>query len=76
MKHLINSYNTTSLTLSIMRRVATRLNLDIDNDGVADKLYDICSDLEDWPEDEGFGSSDAYSYIKEAARVFNIDLAA
>lgn len=67
-----NSWNTTDLTLSIMARVARLTKLDIDDDKVSDALYWICCDLESWPEDEGFGSSDSYGYYREAMRVFHI----
>jgi hypothetical protein len=66
------SYNTTDLVLNVMHNVARRLNLDIENDKVADALYDICCDLESWNEDDGFGSSDHYSYVQAARRDFHI----
>lgn len=62
----VNHWNTTSLTLNVMERVARQANLNISNDVVADQLYQICADLESWPTDEGFGSSDSYSYLKRA----------
>ncbi len=61
-----NYWNTSLLALNIMERCARHCGKDIHNDDVAEKLYWICDDLEDWPEDEGFGSSDAYSYLKQA----------
>lgn len=65
-----NSYNTTELTLNVMLRCAERIGKDIHDNQVADRLYDICSDLESWPEDEGFGTSDHYTYIKQAKDTF------
>jgi len=67
-----NGWNTTDLTLSIMARVARLTTLDIHDDKVANELYWICCSLEDWPEDQGFGSSDSYGYMREAQRVFHI----
>lgn len=72
-KHSTNAFHTTDLTLSIMARVASVLELDINDDTVADRLYIICCGLETWPEGEGFGSSDAYTYIQQAKKEFNID---
>ena len=69
-----NYWNTTPLTLNIMEQIARRLELDKLNDEVADKLYWICYGLEDWPEDEGFGSSDSYGYTMRAREEFNIPL--
>ena len=66
----LNHWNTTQLVLNIMERVANQVGVDINDNSVADKLYDICCDLEDWPEDEGFGSSDSYSYTKAAEKEF------
>ena len=71
-KYESNGWNTTYLTLNIMARVARLTTLDIHDDKVANELYWICCDLEDWPEDQGFGSSDSYSYMIEARRVFHI----
>ena len=68
----LNSYNTTDLTLNIMARIARQLDLDIEDDRIADELYLICSHLESWPEGEGFGSSDSYGEHQEAMRVFHI----
>lgn len=65
-----NHWFTEQLVLNIMERCARHVGVDINDDEVADKLYHICSDLEDWPEDEGFGSSDAYSYLKQAEETF------
>jgi hypothetical protein len=67
-----NSWNTTDLTLNVMDRVARLTKLDILDDKVADELYWICCGLEDWPEDQGFGSSDSYGYYREAMRTFHI----
>lgn len=66
-----NSFNTTDLVLSVMARIADRLGLNIADDSVSDKLYSVCSDLESWPTDCGFGSSDMHSYIKRAKEEFN-----
>jgi hypothetical protein len=70
-----NAWNTTPLTLNVMHNIADRLGLDIQDDVVSNSLYWICCDLEDWPEHEGFGSSDSFSYIEDAKRVFHITLA-
>ncbi len=67
-----NGWNTTLLTLNVMDRIARALALDIENDIIADGLYDICCDLESHPEDCGFGSSDTHGYIQAARREFNI----
>ena len=67
-----NGFNTTDLVLNVMERVALALDLDLDNDDVANEIYYECSSLEDYPEDCGFGSSDAYSFIEGVRRVFNI----
>ena len=69
-KYMSNDWFTTQLTLSVMAIVARHLNLDLHNDTVSEKLYWICCDLEDWPADEGFGSSDHYTYIKRAEEEF------
>jgi hypothetical protein len=71
-KYDVNGWNTRDLVLNIMARVARQLDLDIHNDAVANELYWICCHLEDWPEDEGFGSSDSYGEYLEAIRVFHI----
>lgn len=68
----LNKFNTTDLTLHVMANCAFRLDLDIENDRVADALYWVCCDLESWPEDCGFGSSDHFSYVQEARRAFHI----
>jgi hypothetical protein len=67
-----NRFNTTHLTLNVMANAARRLDLDIEDDKVADTLYWICCDLESWPEDCGFGSSDHYSYVQQARKEFDI----
>lgn len=61
-----NWYNTNDLTLNVMANCARRLDLDLDNNTIADELYEICCVLEDYPEDCGFGSSDHYSYVEQA----------
>lgn len=71
-KFEVNGWNTTQLTLNVMQRVARLTKLDIHDDLVANELYGICNRLEDWPEDEGFGSSDSYGYYREAMRRFHI----
>lgn len=63
-----NDWNTTDLVLDVMRTCARRTNQDINDDNVSDTLYWICCDLESWPEDHGFGSSDHYSYIEQAKK--------
>ena len=75
-KFLFNSFNTTDLTLNTMELCARVLGLDINDNDVSSRLYQICCDLESWPENEGFGSSDSYSYIQHARKEFNIDEAA
>lgn len=69
-----NIWNTTPLTLSVMTRVGLFLELDIHDNTVADALYWICCDLEDWPEDEGFGTSDTYSFVEKARKEFGLEL--
>ncbi len=71
-RYLLNNWHTTDLTLSVMARVARVVGLDIADDEVADKLYNICCSLESWPEGEGFGSSDAYSFIQMATEEFKV----
>jgi hypothetical protein len=71
-KFEVNGWNTNQLTLNIMQRVARLTKLNIHDDLVANELYWICNGLEDWPEDEGFGSSDSYGEYLEAIRVFHI----
>ena len=71
-----NDWYTTPLTLNVMHTVAERLELNIGDDAVADELYWVCCSLEDWPEGEGFGSSDSYGFVREAERVFHIPAAA
>ena len=68
----LNKWNTTLLVLNVMERCASWHGLDIHNNAVADELYWICCDLQDWPEGEGFGSSDHYSYSQETKRRFHI----
>lgn len=67
-----NHFGTTHLVLNVMANVARRLDLDIEDDDTADRLYSICCDLEDYPEDHGFGSSDHYGYVQAARREFDI----
>ncbi len=67
-----NKWNTTPLVINIMDRCARALELDINDDQVADRLYWVCCDLEDWPEDEGFGSSDATPYVDQAEKEFGL----
>ena len=69
-KYELNKYHTTSLVLNIMWRIAHLLGLDLNDDSVSDKLYDICCVLESYPDDCDFGGSDAYSYIQQAREVF------
>lgn len=63
-----NYWNTDHLVLNVMERCANHVQQDVQDDKVADKLYDICCDLEDW--DADFGSSDAYTYLKDAENEF------
>ena len=70
--YAINKFNTTDLTLNVMANCARSLGLDIDDDKVADTLYWICCDLESYPEDCGFGSSDSYSYVQAARKEFHM----
>ncbi len=65
-----NTFNTTHLVLNVMANVARHLGLDVNDPDTATRLYDICCDLEDFPKDEGFGSSDHYGYIQAAKREF------
>jgi hypothetical protein len=67
-----NTYNTTDLVLSIMSRVADRISVNVSDNSVADRLYNICSDLEHWNDDEGFGTSDFNAYVKRAKIEFDI----
>jgi len=69
-KYSRNDFNTTHLVLNVMSNVARHLDLDVNDDDTANRLYDICCDLEDFPKDEGFGSSDHYGYIQAAKREF------
>lgn len=62
----VNKFNTTLLVRNVMENVARHLKVDIHDNKIADTLYWICCDLEDFPEDEGFGSSDHYTYIQRA----------
>ena len=62
----VNKWNTTLLVRNVMENVARHLKVDIHRNDVADTLYWICCDLEDFPKDEGFGSSDHYTYIQRA----------
>jgi len=71
-KYNTNGFHTTDLVLNVMWRVANHLGLDLQDDAVANRLYWICCDLESFPEGEGFGSSDAYGYIKAAEREFGL----
>jgi hypothetical protein len=61
-----NKFNTTLLVRNVMATVARVLEVDIHDNKIADTLYWICCDLEDFPEDEGFGTSDHYSYVQRA----------
>lgn len=67
-----NDFHTTELTLHVMETCAFLCGLDIADDAVSNELYWICCDLESWGEDEGFGSSDSYSYVKATRRFFNM----
>jgi hypothetical protein len=75
-KYLWNAWNTTPLTLNVMEACARHVGQDINDNEVSDKLYWICYDLELWPEDHGFGSSDHYNYFKAAEKAFNQEQAA
>lgn len=68
-----NFWNTTDLVLSVMARVADRLGLVIEDNEVADKLYSICSDLESWPSECGFGTSDIRPYLTAAEDLFGVE---
>ena len=65
-----NKWNTTDLVLSVMNSVANQLHLNIHDNEIANNLYDICNDLEGWPEDHGFSSSDRNTYINEAKEIY------
>ena len=71
-RYATNGFQTTDLVLNVMWRCAAAWGLDLDDERVAGELYDICCGLEDWPEDEGFGSSDAYGQMMETRRRFHI----
>lgn len=73
-KHERNGFNTTGLVLNVMATVARSVKLDINDDDTADRLYQICSVLESFPQEEGFGSSDHYSYIEEAKAEFKHEI--
>ncbi len=62
----VNKFHTTHLVLNVMETVARVLEVDIHRNDIADTLYWICCDLEDFPKDEGFGTSDHYSYVQRA----------
>jgi hypothetical protein len=68
----LNKFNTSDLTLNVMANVARSLDLEIEDDSVAESLYWICCGLESYPEGHGFGSSDHYSYVQQARKEFNI----
>lgn len=74
-KYEANGFRTTDLVLNVMGTVAHRLDLNIADDDVANRLYDICCDLESFPDDEGFGYSDHYSYVQTAAKEFQLEYA-
>ena len=69
---MIDTMNTTDLTRSVMRRCAEHLGLDTTDKEVVMEIYWDCCDLEDWPSECGFGSSDHYSYIQRVRHTFNI----
>lgn len=71
-----NKFNTTLLVLNVMATVARVLELDIHRNDVANSLYQICCNLEDFPEDEGFGTSDHYSYVKRAREELTYEIKA
>lgn len=53
------------LTLNVMDRVIEHCNIPKHDDEAIDFLYyETISLTGDWPEDEGFGSSDAYGIIQ------------
>jgi hypothetical protein len=72
----VNKFNTTLLVRNVMENVARKLELDIHRNDVAASLYEICCDLEDFPKDEGFGSSDHYSYVKRAREELTYEIKA
>jgi hypothetical protein len=60
------------LTADIMRRVARQADITLTSEADAFKLYECVAWLtEDWPEDEGFGSSDSYPCLQDARKAFN-----
>lgn len=67
-KFSTNGFNTTQLVLNVMSRCAAATNQDIHDDEVSNSLYWTCCDLESWPEDQGFGSSDINCYIRRAEK--------
>lgn len=71
-----NKFYTTDLVLNVMERCASRLDLDIHDNDVADRLYQVACTLEDYPEDCGFGSSDMWCYVGYAEKEFGIEATA
>jgi len=68
---LIGSIPATQLTHNIMARVARQADITLANETDAYKLYNCVAWLtEDWPEEEGFGSSDSYQCFVDAKKAF------
>jgi hypothetical protein len=71
--YAINKFYTTDLVLNVMANCARRLDLDIDDNDVADRLYQVCCSLESHDPDHGFGSSDMWCYVGYAEKEFGIE---
>ena len=67
-----NRWGASDLTLNVMWRCARAINADLNDDKISEILYWICCDLDDYPEDQGFGSSDSTPYILDTERIFHI----
>lgn len=70
-KHSRNGFNTTNLTLSVMKIVAHRIGVDIHDDCVANALYEACRSIEQWNDHRGFGSADSFKYIRAGYKALN-----
>ena len=66
-----NNFHTTQLVLNVMNICAQRAGVDNNDNDVANKLYWICCDLESYPADADFGTSDYYTYVKAAEEAFD-----
>lgn len=64
---------TTHLVWNVMRACANDLNVDINDNDIRSRLYDVCSGLEQHDADHGFGSSDMNCYKQYAREEFGIE---